>query len=103
MSFYAVDRTNDVLTLASAGTYYITYEVNTTAGLPLSTRLLINGVQAPGSVISPVLSLSSYINTVIVNVAAATTVSVQFFGAVGAATLVGGGATGAALTIIRLN
>ncbi|WP_192512186.1 hypothetical protein [Paenibacillus sp. 23TSA30-6] len=42
-------------------------------------------------------------NPYLVNVAAATTVSVQFFGAVGAATLVGGDATGASLTIIRLN
>ncbi|MFK4304506.1 hypothetical protein ABH892_004667 [Paenibacillus sp. RC254] len=98
-----INGTNDVLTLANAGTYYIAYELNTTVGLLLSSRLLINGVQAPGSVLSPVISLSSYNNTVIVNVAAATTISVQFFGAVGAATLVGGGATGASLTIIRLN
>ncbi|MGW8956484.1 BclA C-terminal domain-containing protein [Paenibacillus sp. NPDC055715] len=78
-----INGTNDVVTLASAGTYYIAYELNTTVGLLLISRLLINGVQAPGSVLSPVITLSSYNNTVIVNVAAAT--------------------TGASLTIIRLN
>jgi hypothetical protein len=98
-----INGTNDVLTIANDGTYYINYEINTTVGLLLSTRLLINGVQAPGSVLSPAVTLSSYNNTVIVNVAAATTLSLQFFGVAGAATLVGGGTTGASLTIIRLN
>ncbi|MNV69316.1 hypothetical protein D3C71_1622210 [compost metagenome] len=98
-----INGTNDVITLANAGTYYISYQANTTAGILLSTRLLINGAQAAGSVVSPVLSVSAYNNDVIVNVAAATTVSVQFFGAAGVVTLTGGGSTGAALNIIRLN
>ncbi|WP_052414607.1 BclA C-terminal domain-containing protein [Paenibacillus sp. FSL R5-0345] len=62
-----INGSNDVITFANAGTYFISYQVNTTAGVLLNTRLMINGAQAAGSVVSPV--------------------SVQFFGAVGGVTL----------------
>ncbi|MGG5832984.1 BclA C-terminal domain-containing protein, partial [Bacillus pumilus] len=78
--------------------------VNTTTALLINTRLLLNGTTTiSGSVQSPVISTSFINNTVIVNLTAGNTISLQFFGAVVTAILVGGGATGASLTIIRLS
>jgi hypothetical protein len=75
-----INAANDTFTIAQAGRYYLTYQVNLTATLLLGSRLLIN---------------------VILTIAAGTTVSLQLFGLLGAATLLGGSA-GAAVTIIRL-
>ncbi|MEH7203462.1 BclA C-terminal domain-containing protein, partial [Bacillus safensis] len=101
---FTANGTNTVFTVLQTGKYYITYQVNTTTALLISTRLLLNGDTVPGSVQSPVLSTSFINNTLIVNLTAGSTISLQFFGAIVTAILVGGGgATGATLTIIRLS
>ncbi|NIK79833.1 hypothetical protein FHS15_005000 [Paenibacillus castaneae] len=97
-----VNGANDTFTVANAGRYYISYQVNTTAALLLSTRLIINGTQNTASVVAPALSISSFTNDIIVTLGAASTVTLQLFGLLGAATLITGGA-GAALTIIRVS
>ncbi|WP_144679547.1 collagen-like protein, partial [Bacillus altitudinis] len=95
---------NDTFTVQQTGKYYITYQVNTTAALLVSTRLWLNGSTAiPGSIQSSAVSTTFMSNTVIVNLTAGNTISLQFFGAVVTAILIGGGATGASLTIIRLS
>ncbi len=101
---FTANGTSTVFTVLQTGKYYITYQVNTTTAL-ISTRLLLNGATTiSGSVQSPVISTSFINNTVIVNLTAGSTISLQFFGAVVTAILVGGGgAAGAALTIIRLS
>ncbi|MCY1119458.1 hypothetical protein OWO30_13955 [Bacillus safensis] len=101
---FTVNGTSTVFTVLQTGKYYITYQVNTTAALLINTRLLLNGDTLPGSVQSPVISTSFLSNTLIVNITAGSTISLQFFGAVVTAILVGGGgAAGATLTIIRLS
>ncbi|MCY7738250.1 collagen-like protein, partial [Bacillus safensis] len=102
---FTANGTSTVFTVLQTGKYYITYQVNTTTALLISTRLLLNGATTiSGSVQSPVISTSFINNTVIVNLTAGSTISLQFFGAVVTAILVGGGgAAGAALTIIRLS
>ncbi|MEH7651710.1 BclA C-terminal domain-containing protein, partial [Bacillus safensis] len=102
---FTANGTSTVFTVLQTGKYYITYQVNTTTALLISTRLLLNGATTiSGSVQSPVISTSLINNTVIVNLTAGNTISLQFFGAVVTAILVGGGgAAGAALTIIRLS
>ncbi|WP_206541857.1 BclA C-terminal domain-containing protein, partial [Paraclostridium sordellii] len=101
LSSVTVNGTNDVFTITNAGTYFIKYQVYTTAALLVNTRLIINGVANTASTISPILSLSSFSSEVIVNVGANTTVSLQMFGLLGAATLLSGSG-GAILSIIRL-
>ncbi|MGG1585594.1 BclA C-terminal domain-containing protein, partial [Bacillus pumilus] len=102
---FTANGTNTVFTVLQTGKYYITYQVNTTTALLINTRLLLNGATTiSGSVQSPVISTSFINNTVIVNLTAGNTISLQFFGAVVTAILVGGGgAAGATLTIIRLS
>ena len=95
---------NTVFTVATAGTYQISYHVNTTLSLLMGTRLVINGVNNTASTIAPVVSTPHFENQIKVNLPAGSTVTLQIYPATlaGTAVLVGGGA-GASLTIIRLS
>ncbi|WP_371262887.1 hypothetical protein [Paenibacillus sp. OV219] len=97
-----VNGANDTFTIPSAGSYMISYQANLTAALLLSTRLLINGTPSTPSIVAPVLSLSEFNNMVILSLSAGSTITLQFFGLLGAATLISG-AAGAALTIVKLS
>ncbi|OQV50257.1 BclA C-terminal domain-containing protein [Bacillus velezensis] len=93
---------NTIFTVAPAGRYYISYHINLTAGLLVSSRILINGTPPASSIIAPVASLANFNNSFIVTLPAGSTIQLQLFGLLGAATLLGGSA-GAALNIIRLS
>ena len=56
---------NDTFTIANAGRYYITYQINLTAGLLVSSRLQIIGAANLASTISPAVSLSFFNNDII--------------------------------------
>lgn len=91
-------------TVAEAGTYRISYHVNTTLALPMGTRLMINGVDNIASTIAPKIATSRFENQITVYLPANATISLQMYlmTLAGDAVLAGGGA-GASLTIIRLN
>ncbi|WP_369546752.1 BclA C-terminal domain-containing protein [Bacillus velezensis] len=93
---------NTIFTVAPAGRYYISYHINLTAGLLVSSRILINGTPPTSSIIAPVASLANFNNSFIVTLTAGSTIQLQLFGLLGAATLLGG-SVGAALNIIRLS
>ena len=95
---------NTVFTVATAGTYQISYRVNTTLSLLMGTRLVINGANNTSSTIAPVVSTSHFENQIKVTLPANSTITLQMYPAAvaGTAILVGGGA-GASLTIIRLD
>ena len=95
---------NTVFTVATAGTYQISYHVNTTLALLMGTRLVINGVNNTASTVAPVVSASHFENQIKVTLPAGSTISLQIYppAVAGTAVLVGGGA-GASLTIIRLS
>ncbi|MEL4010341.1 collagen-like protein [Bacillus velezensis] len=93
---------NTIFTVAPAGRYYISYQINLTAGLLVSSRILINGTPPASSIIAPVASLANFNNSFIVTLPAGSTIQLQLFGLLGAATLLGG-SVGAALNIIRLS
>ncbi|KAA6453857.1 BclA C-terminal domain-containing protein [Bacillus atrophaeus] len=97
-----VNGANTVFTVGPAGRYYISYQINLTAGLLVSSRILINGSAFTSSIISPAVSLSNFNNSFITTLAAGSTIQLQLFGLLGAAALLGGSA-GAALSIIRLS
>nr|WP_139242275.1 hypothetical protein [Bacillus cereus] len=52
---------------------------------------------------SPAISTSNYNNNLIINLTAGNTISLQLFGVLSIVNLVGGGSTGASLTIIRID
>ncbi len=94
---------NTTFTVASAGTYQISYHVNTTLALLMGTRLVINGVNNVPSTIAPAAATTSFENKIKVALPANSTVTLQMYpiALAGTAILVGNGA-GASLTIIRL-
>lgn len=96
-----VNGTNTVFTVATAGRYRISYQINTTLALLVGSRLVINGSVYPPSEISSVVSLFSK-NEVIVDLAANSTIMLQLFGLLGVTTLLNN-AAGAILMIIRLS
>ncbi len=96
-----VDGTSTTFTVSVAGRYRISYAVNLTAALLLSTRIVINGTPNLASTVTPVLNLSNYSNEIIVDLAAGDTVQLQVVGLSVSLTLVDG--AGATLTIIRLS
>ena len=100
---FTVNGANNTFTVPATGRYYLTYQINTTLGLLVSSRLTVNGTVIPGSILSPVLSTSSFNVNVITSLTAGNTISLQFFGLVSTPILLGGGSVGAALTIIRLS
>lgn len=98
-----VDNTNSIFTIANAGRYRISYRINTTAGVAVGSRLLVNGAGNVASTIpTPAATLSGFSGEVIIDATAGTTVSLQLFGAAASAILLNGGA-GATLTIIKLS
>ncbi|WP_425463724.1 NTTRR-F1 domain [Metabacillus indicus] len=99
---FTANGANTSFNVPAAGRYYLSYQVNTTAALLLSSRLVLNGNPIPGSIFTPALSVSQFNNQLIVNLAAGDTLSLQLFGLLGAATLSSDGSTGAVLTAIRL-
>lgn len=96
-----VNGSNDVFTVTQAGRYRISYRVNTTAALLMSSRIVINGAPSIPLTVTPILSVSSFAAEGIVTLTAGSTISVQLFGLIGAAVLLNN-AQGAALTITRI-
>lgn len=96
-----VDGTDTTFTVSEAGRYRISYAVNVTAALLLSTQVTINGTANLATTVTPVLSLSNYSNEIIVDLAAGSTIQLQLVGVSVNLTLVTG--AGATLMIIRLS
>ncbi|HDR7322164.1 MULTISPECIES: BclA C-terminal domain-containing protein [Bacillus] len=93
---------NTVFTAANAGNYYISYSINITASLLVSSRITINGAPLAGTINSPALATTSFSATIITTLAAGSAISLQLFGLLAVATL-STTTPGAVLTIIRLS
>ena len=92
---------NTVFTVANAGNYYISYSINITVALLVSSRITINGAPLAGTINSPALATTSFSATIITTLAAGSAISLQLFGLLAVATL-STTTPGAVLTIIRL-
>ncbi|WP_242145663.1 BclA C-terminal domain-containing protein [Bacillus cereus group sp. BfR-BA-01430] len=93
---------NTVFTVASAGNYYISYTINITASLLVSSRITVNGSPLAGTINSPLVATTSFSATIITKLAAGDAISLQLFGLLAVATL-STSTPGAVLTIIRLS
>ncbi|PHD65590.1 hypothetical protein COF61_12045 [Bacillus toyonensis] len=93
---------NTVFTAANAGNYYISYSINITASLLVSSRITINGAPLAGTINSPALATTSFSATIITTLAVGSAISLQLFGLLAVATL-STTTPGAVLTIIRLS
>ncbi|HDR6341143.1 TPA: hypothetical protein QCU56_001945, partial [Bacillus thuringiensis] len=93
---------NTVFTVANAGNYYISYTINITASLLVSSRITINGGALAGTINAPAVATTSFSATIITTLAAGDAISLQLFGLLAVATL-STTTPGAVLTIIRLS
>ncbi|MCC6342332.1 MAG: collagen-like protein, partial [Bryobacterales bacterium] len=96
-----VNGTNDVVTVTAAGDYRLSYCVRTTAALDMSTRLLVNGLPATQTAVSPPTQQSMLCRAATMTLTAGSTVAVQIYGILGAANLINPG--GAELLIEKLS
>lgn len=87
-------------TVASAGRYSLSYEINTTSALAGGARLLVNGAPNMVSTLAPMLPARRFSNQFLLDLPAGADVSLQMFGVLSTTALMPGG-TGASLTIIH--
>jgi hypothetical protein len=80
-------NSSDTVTVANAGSYRLSYCVETTAGLLVGTRIVRNGTELPGATLGPVVARSSWCRSVISTLAAGDTLQLQMYGLLGAAVL----------------
>jgi len=97
---FTVNGANTVFTVPDNGNYLISYRMDFTAGLLMTSRIQRNGATLPGSTFSPAVSVDSYAVTLIAALTAGDTLELQLAGLAGTAVLQGG--TGASLTVVRL-
>lgn len=96
-----VNGANTAFTVAQTGRYRISYGLNTTAALLVSSRLMINGTPSVVGTVAPLASVSRLAAEVIINLTAGDSIGLQLFGLLGAVTLTNN-SQGAALTIQRI-
>lgn len=77
---------NGDITITTAGTYRVTYTYETTLGLLVSMRLTLNGAPVASSVSGGALAVAAYNGQALVPAGVGDTISLQFFGVLGAAT-----------------
>jgi len=77
----------DTVTVANTGTYRLSYCVDTTAALLMSTRITSNGTELPGSSVGGSLARSSWCRSLLAPLTAGTTLQVQAYGLLGVAIL----------------
>lgn len=97
-----VNGANTTFTVNTAGLYRISYNINTTAALLMGSRLIINGSANTVSTLPANIARLNFRNEIDINLGVGATISLQLFGLLGAATLLGGSA-GASLMIVRIN
>ena len=100
LNTFTVDGTNTEFTVPTTGEYLIDYAVATTTALLVSSQVLQNGTPITASIITPTVAADNLSTAFIVPLTAGDTLTLQLFGLLGAATLLGGAST--YMTVIRL-
>ena len=98
-----VNGANDTFTVAEAGRYRVSYNINSVTPLILGTRLMVDGAEIAGSNVMPQkTSLSRLANDILVDLPAGAKVSLQVYGYVGLVSLLPN-SIGASLSMVRLS
>ena len=98
---FTADGANETFTVPETGNYLVAYTVRTTADLQMSSRILRNGTELAGSVVTPTAPADTFTNMQITPLTAGDTLTLQLFGLAGPAVLQAG--TGASLNVVRLS
>jgi hypothetical protein len=103
LSSFTVNGANDTFTVPVSGRYLISYHINTTAAINVGTRLILNGGTAiAATILGASGNKNAFSNNSILSLTAGNTITLQLFDFNGNVTLLGGGATGASLAIVRI-
>ena len=98
-----VNGANDTFTVAEAGRYRVSYNINSVTPLTLGARLMVDGAEIAGSNVMPQTTpLSRLANDILVDLPAGAKVSLQVYGYAGLVTLLPN-SIGASLSMVRLS
>ena len=98
-----VNGANDTFTVAEAGRYRVSYNINSVTPLTLGARLMVDGAEIAGSNVMPkTTALSRLANDILVDLPAGAKVSLQVYGYAGLVTLLPN-SIGASLSMVRLS
>lgn len=101
MKGFTADTTDSEFTVVQTGTYLISYDIKMTSGLPMSSRVTLNGTPITNSINISSTSSSEYSVTFMQALTAGDILSLQFYGVNGLVTLQAG--TGASLNIVKIS
>ncbi|MDU1137815.1 MAG: BclA C-terminal domain-containing protein [Enterocloster bolteae] len=100
MDGFAVNATNTEFTVAQTGTYLISYDIKMTSGLPMSSRVTLNGAPITNSINTSSTSTNEYSVTFMQPLTAGDILALQLYGVNGPVSLQTG--TGASLNIVKI-
>ena len=100
LNTFTVDGTNTLFTVPTTGEYLISYAVSLTAALLVSSQVLQSGTPITASIVTPTVAADVLFTSFIVPLTAGDTLTLQLFGLLGAATLLGGAST--YMTVVRV-
>ena len=97
---FTANAENSEFTVAQTGTYLISYDIKMASGLPMSSRVTLNGIPLLNSINTSSTSSNEYSVTFMQPLTAGDILSLQFYGANGLVTLQAG--TGASFNIVKI-
>ena len=100
MDGFTADATNTEFAVAQTGTYLISYDIKMTSGLPMSSRITLNGTPITNSINTSSTSSNEYSVTFMQPLTAGDILALQLYGVNGPVSLQAG--TGASLNIVKI-
>ena len=100
MDGFTADAANTEFVVAQTGTYLISYDIKMTSGLPMSSRITLNGTPITNSINTSSTSSNEYSVTFMQPLTADDILALQLYGVNGPVSLQAG--TGASLNIVKI-
>ena len=100
MDGFTADAANTEFAVAQTGTYLISYDIKMTSGLPMSSKITLNGTPITNSINTSSASSNEYSVTFMQPLTAGDILALQLYGVNGPVSLQTG--TGASLNIVKI-
>lgn len=100
MDVFTANAANTEFAVAQTGTYLISYDIKMTSGLPMSSKITLNGTPITNSINTSSTSSNEYSVTFMQPLTAGDILALQLYGVNGPVSLQAG--TGASLNIVKI-
>lgn len=100
MDGFTADAANTEFAVAQTGTYLISYDIKMTSGLPISSKITLNGTPITNSINTSSTSSNEYSVTFMQPLTAGDILALQLYGVNGPVSLQAG--TGASLNVVKI-